>query len=252
MVFRRVAFSWYTQIIALIISGVPQGTALGPILFLILINDIYLCIKHSTIICIADDTRLLKAICNKAIVTTLQSDLDSVIKWYVTNKMTLHEDKFEFICHRSTKSNMLYELPTVCQFFQYTTSNGSTLNPVKTVRDLGITVSEDFSWAPHINMICDKARQILAWVFSVFHTRSTEVMLTLFKSLVRSILEFTIMESFQGCRNPGIRMRPANLHIKNRWSTASPILGPPKETLPYVPPASPREIHNTSHVENTE
>ena len=151
---------------------------------------------------------------------------------------------------------MLCELPTVCQFFQYTTSNGSTLHPVKTVRDLGITVSEDLSWAPHINIICDKARQMLAWVFSVFHTRSTEVMLTLFKSLVRSILKycsvFTIMESFQGCRNPGIRMRLANLHIKNRWSTTSPLLGPPKKTLPYVPQASPREVYNTSLVENTE
>ena len=93
----------------------------------------------------ADDTRLLKAICNETDVTTLQSDLDYVVKWSVTNNMTLHEDKFEFICHRSTKSNMLCELPTVCQFFQYTTSNISTLHPVKTVRDLGITVSEDLS-----------------------------------------------------------------------------------------------------------
>ena len=128
----------YVLIIALIISGVPQGTVLGPILFLIFINDIYLCIKHSTIRCFADDTSLLKAICNEADVTTLQSDLDSVIKWSVTNNMTVHEDKFEFICHRSTKSNMLCELPTVCQFFQYTRSNGSTLHPVKTVRDHSI------------------------------------------------------------------------------------------------------------------
>ena len=187
---QTVVVDGYVSIIALIISGVPQGTVLGPILFLIFINDIYLCIKHSTIRCFADDKRLLKAICNEADVTTLQSDLDSIIKWSVTNNMTLHEDKFECICHKSTKSNMLCEFPTVCQFFQYTTSNGSTLHPVKTVRDLGITVSEDLSWAPHINIICDKARQMLAWVFSVFHTRSTEVMLTLFKSLVRSILEY--------------------------------------------------------------
>ena len=188
---QKVVVDGYVSIIALIISGVPQGTVLGPKCFLIFINDIYLCIKHSTTRCFADDTRLLKAIiCNEADVTTLQSDLDSVIKWSVTNNMTLHEDKFEFICHRSTKSNMLCELPTVCQFFQYTTSNGSTLHPVKTVRDLGITVSEDLSWAPHINIKCDKAQQMLAWVFSVFHTRRTEVMLTLFKSLVRSILEY--------------------------------------------------------------
>ena len=122
---QTVVVDGYVSIIALISSGVPQDTVvgqgrvllLGPILFLIFINDIYLCIKHSTIRCFADDTRLLKAICNEADVTTLQSDLDSVIKWSVTNNMTLHEDNIEFICHRNTKSNMLCELPTVCQLF---------------------------------------------------------------------------------------------------------------------------------------
>ena len=46
------------------------------------------------------------------------------------------------------------------------------------------------SWSPHIRAIANKARQKAAWVFSVFHTRSTEIMLTLFKSMVRSLLEY--------------------------------------------------------------
>ena len=67
---------------------------------------------------------------------------------------------------------------------------GTILTPVDQLRDLGITVSSDMSWTSHIRSSCDKARKMAAWVFSVFHSRNTGVMLTLYKSLVRSHLEY--------------------------------------------------------------
>ena len=173
-----------------IISGVPQGTVLGPILFLIFINDITQCISYSTIRCFADDTRICKAISCEGNVAELQSDLKEVSKWSLRNNMTLHEDKFEYICHQANKGNLLKELPYICEQFQYTTLSGKNLTPVSQLRDLGITVSSDLSWSPHIRTICDKARKVAAWVFNVFHNRDPDVMLTLFKSLVRSHLEY--------------------------------------------------------------
>ena len=72
----------------------------------------------------------------------------------------------------------------------YITSEGCTLSPVHQLRDLGVTVCDDGSWTPHIREIACKARQKAAWVLSVFYTRSPDVMLTLYKSMVRSLLEF--------------------------------------------------------------
>jgi len=175
---------------ASIISGVPQGTVLGPVLFLIFINDITDCITKSTIRCFADDTRIMKSIGCEQDVIVLQEDLDKVVQWSKKNNMTLHEDKFELICHNSSKSNLLKELPFTCLQFQYKTSQGNILTPKHQLTDLGVKVCDDLSWSHHITSICDKARQTAAWVFSVFHSRGTVVMLTLYKSLVRSQLEY--------------------------------------------------------------
>ena len=95
------------------------------------------------------------------------------------------------LCHRSNRNqNTLSELPFWLENFTYSVSDTITLYPVDQLRDLGITVSSDLSWTTHITGITNKARQKAAWVLSVFHTRSPTVMLTLYKSMVRSLLEY--------------------------------------------------------------
>jgi len=187
---QQVVVDGHMSLLGLIISGVPQGTVLGPILFLVFINDINQCITSSTLRCFADDTRISRTINGENDVNTLQHDLDKVMQWSINNNMMLHEDKFEYMSHSATKSSNLRELPFVEENFQYTTSKGCTLSPVHQLRDLGVTVCDNVSWSPHINSISKKARQKAAWVLSVFYTRSPTVMLTLYKSMVRSLLEF--------------------------------------------------------------
>ena len=82
------------------------------------------------------------------------------------------------------------ELPFFSDLYQYSVSSDSSLFPVHQLRDLGVLVSSDLSWSPHIREIADKARKKAAWVLSVFYTRSVDVMLTLYKSMVRSLLEY--------------------------------------------------------------
>ena len=104
--------------------------------------------------------------------------------------MKLHEDKFELISHKHRQSNTMSELPFVSQLQTYTVSSGDTLLPVHQLRDLGINVSSDLTWSYHISTIVCKARSVAAWVLSVFKTRDRTTMLTLYKSLVRSLLEY--------------------------------------------------------------
>ena len=84
----------------------------------------------------------------------------------------------------------MYELPFVNEYMSYEVSNGNTLQPTPILRDLGVIVSSDISWTPHITKITCKARAVSSWICSVFRTRDRIAMLTLYKSLVRSILEF--------------------------------------------------------------
>lgn len=119
----------------------------------------------------------------------LQQDLTNVTEWSIRNNMSLHEDKFEFMSHSANRSNALQHLPFTSQVYQYTTSKGS-LVPVDRLRDLGVTVSSDLSWTAQIKTMANKARQKAAWVLSVFHTRNPTIMLTLYKSMVRSLLEY--------------------------------------------------------------
>ena len=185
---QQVVLGGQLSLTAIIISGVPQGTVLGPILFLIFINDITGCITHSTIRCFADDTKISKAISCEADMAILQADLDTVTEWSSRNNMQLHKDKFEYVCHVASKTNTLRELPFVNEIYQYSTSKGP-LEPVNQLRDLGVIICPDLSWTSHISTICNKSKQKAAWVLSVFHSRSPMVMLTLYKSLVRSLLE---------------------------------------------------------------
>ena len=74
---------------------------------------------------------------------------------------------------------------------QYYVADDITLQSVHQLQDLGILISSDLSWSPHIRAIASKARQKASWVLSVFHTLTASVMLTLYKSMVRSLLEYS-------------------------------------------------------------
>ena len=188
--YQKVVIDGKFSFLALILSGVPQGTVLGPILFLIFINDITQCVVTSTIRCFADDTRVCKSVASCQDVSDLQDDLKHIIAWSDRNNMMLHEDKFEYICHQANRSNLLLQLPFTSTFFQYHTPTGICLQPANNVRDLGVYISDDLSWTSHIDTICKKARQMAAWVFSVFSTRRTDIQMILYKSLVRCHLEY--------------------------------------------------------------
>ena len=175
-----------------VISGVPQGSVLGPALFLVFINDIERCLTGSTIGFFADDTRISSRISSDSDMQILQTDLNSVIQWSEQNNMRLHSKKFELIIHRANPNSigLSKELPFLYTVSSYQLPDSSTLFETMDLRDLGIQVSANGSWSNHINKIVDKAKGVSSWVCSVFKSRNKEVMITLFKSIVRSHLEY--------------------------------------------------------------
>ena len=97
-------------------SGVPQGTVLGPILFLLLINDIDKNIEESKVSIFADDTRIFRAISTINCVERLQNDLELLYKWEKDNNMKFNSKKFELIRYgpnEQIKMNKLYFTPNM-------------------------------------------------------------------------------------------------------------------------------------------
>ena len=104
--------------------------------------------------------------------------------------MKLHTNKFELLCHSTNRSRILKELPFSSQFYEYTTDDGSEITPAHIVKDLGINITPDLTWSPHINTITNSARKMAGWVLSVFSDRSEYTMIHLYKCLIRSRVEY--------------------------------------------------------------
>ena len=103
--------------------------------------------------------------------------------------MKLHEDKFEYLSHKCRDTH-LEELPFTTCYSQYQTASGVTIYPGDHIRDLGVTISSDLTWDTHISTMLQKANTMSAWVFNVFKCRDPLIMITLYKSMVRSIMEY--------------------------------------------------------------
>ncbi|XP_056459756.1 alpha-N-acetylgalactosaminide alpha-2,6-sialyltransferase 5b isoform X1 [Gadus chalcogrammus] len=138
----------------------------------------------------ADDTKIQRKIDVSEDAEIVQEDLDNIIEWSKKNNMVLHQDKFMLLRYRTNKSTMLDELRFASHLSEYATPRGHILKPQKSARDLGVELSSDYKWTPHINKMLAGAIKTASWVLGVFKDRSKPVMLQLYKSLIRSRVEY--------------------------------------------------------------
>ncbi len=90
-----------------ITSGVPQGSVLGSLLFLLYINDIQYCSELVSIILFADDTNILYSdTCLKTLNETLQIEMNKIANWLNVNKLSLNTTKTKYILFRSRIKNL--------------------------------------------------------------------------------------------------------------------------------------------------
>jgi len=165
-----------------VISGVPQGTVLGPLLFLILISDINQNVQYSTVSSFADDTRVIKEISSDEDSNRLQFDLKCIYQWASENNMSFNSCKFEKIHYR-------YGNETIYSY-NYTADDGAIIAEKENLRDLGVTMSNTATFRTHINSVANSSRRKLGWILRTFETREPLPMITLWKSLIVPILDY--------------------------------------------------------------
>ena len=125
----------------------PNGTILGPLLFLLYVNDIPNCLSNSQSRMYADDTHLTYADIG-SIEASLNQDLSNINRWLIANKLTQH-DKNWMLTRSRQKLNSLSVLPTL-------EINGTQLNRVNFTKSLGVLIDEHLTWSNHINAISKK------------------------------------------------------------------------------------------------
>lgn len=163
------------------LSGVSQGSNLGPLHFLIMINDLPKVVKFSKCLLFADDLKLFAPISDEQDGNHLQQDISAVEKWSLDNKLSFNVQKCNIISFSRSKNMVLN---------QYTLG-GSPLSRVTSIRDLGVKMSDDLTFKDHILDVCTQAFKTLGFIMRTTRrfTNITAIK-TLYNSLVRSKLEF--------------------------------------------------------------
>ena len=161
-------------------SGVPQGTVLGPILFLIYINDLPDYLQYSTLRLFADDSIIYKTIQNPSDLEKLQSDLDAAGRWEKDWLMHFHPDKCSILNITQKRKPLPYSYKL----------HGHTLTKEQSSKYLGVTLQSNCKWDNHINNITSKANQTLGFLRRNLKVNSTKIKEHAYKALVRPKLEY--------------------------------------------------------------
>jgi hypothetical protein len=157
-------------------SGVPQGSVLGPLLFIIYLDDLIRTIQTlchaTTVYAYADDIKL-----SSTDPIDLQHALDIVSTWTNTWKLQLNKDKSEHLSIRHQQQHTF----NICN---------QMIPKTNTVRDLGITISDDLKWSPYIEKIRSKANILSHIILRTFSPINTHLLVNLYKIYVRPIMEY--------------------------------------------------------------
>ena len=164
-----------------VVSGVPQGSILGPLLFVLFINDMPSVAQHANVALFADDSKCYKLINSISDCRFLQKDLDALYKWSLTWELNFHPSKCQIISmsRRLKPIRFAYKM------------NGIVLEKVDTIKDLGVDISSKLDWNSHVNRVVKKSNRKMGMIMrTVGYNAPTKVTKTLYNALVRSDLEY--------------------------------------------------------------
>ena len=158
-----------------VLSGVPQGTVLASLFFIIMIADIDQNLKDSVSRLFADDTKVSAKIRTQEDTERLQQDLDRIYTWADENLMEFNENKFEKMSHGYTKNVNKGE---------YKTKSGQLIEESKTVKDLGILTSKDVSFDEHLDELVLSSNIKAGLLLGTLKTIEGEPMMKMFYSYI--------------------------------------------------------------------
>jgi hypothetical protein len=197
-------------------SGVPQGSVLGPSLFLFYINDMPDGIQ-STVQLFADDIIAYVIISSDADAANLQQDLDKLAEWESKWLMKFHPEKCNVLTISKKRSPSKYNY----------TLHGHILEHDTSAKYLGCTISSDLKWDKHITTICSKANNTISFLKRNINISNKSIKEKAYVSLVRPTLEYasSVWDPYQQNDIHRLEMvqRRAARYVTNRYHNTSSV-----------------------------
>ena len=159
--------------------GVPQGSLLGPLLFILYINDFQYSSDVLSFILFADDSNIFLSHKNpKVLLQTVNLELCNITAWIRANKLSLNKKKTNFMIF----SNTITTLPGDISF------NGVLIERVTSTKFLGLHIDEKLNWKIHINHLCKLLSKNTGVIHKLKSVLPQNILFMLYSTLILPIL----------------------------------------------------------------
>ena len=174
------------------LCSVPQGSVLGPLLFLIYVNDIFMALDKLTFYLFADDTNLLYADKNlKSLETIVNCELSKVVGWLIANKLSFNTKKTNYIIFHPYQKRNVFDIRI--KVYDSRTKTFFDLERNDHVKYLGVIIDQHLSWKHHINYIALKISRNIGIISRLRHFVPLKTLISIYDSLISPYISYGLI-----------------------------------------------------------
>ena len=166
--------------------GVPQGSVLGPLLFILYINDLHKACTTGDMRIFADDTTVFFKCKNKKDITSIGMQIMTQLNmWFKANRLTLNSEKSNFVVFRS-RQNKITNLPGQIHF------ENTCINRSESAKYLGVILDEHLTWNQQITEVCNKLKRYFKLFYCIRNLINTDQVKIIYYALIYSRIKYGI------------------------------------------------------------